>query len=688
MRLARLLLILCFPLTASATITLVQTPVFTSNQYPADTATYGTNNTAGNTLVAFIAFVPQTGTPPLPVFTDSQSNTWLFAGCDYPPVGANGQSCAFYAPNCKAGANTVSATGTNALYNGSVMGILEYSGILTVNGFDGSVFSSGTTWPQTTNTMSISSNEILVAYGATDYGNNGTWSGATSGYTQEGTYNGGSSRQMVIYDYQPSAGAYSWGINNTGGSNYRAAHIGVISLRSALPTIGYVQANQHNCTSAVSTCSVSFGQNVTAGDGYTASIFFSGSTLASPTCIPVMTSTVDSTSSFKVAPMVILSNDASLHRVTYYVSNSAGGANTVTATSTGCSQTFDMIVTEFHGAAHVSPLFSSAMGSESNSPLPIGPINNTTGMWAYSDVGGGVAYNYLFSATSGFTARIPITSNYPTYNYLQQSWDMPAGSSVSNTLTSGIALNGAWGQVLVFSPTSNTFVTPFNITANGTPNGATTISAPLILSVTAGDRILVLASYTNAATHPVSDSQSNTYTDVEGGDGVKHFDIATATASSSGTLTITVNPGAAVSFTALELPPSTVDVHSSAANSSASSINSGNITTTKANEYIVTLCAAPTATTIGGGLTTPSVLPTNSVMRSVTLAHSGGEAWDYDASQASIGTYSSTCTAASSQDIGAAVASFAPVTTGSTQPNVEVITRLTDPNTTFLEALR
>src|SRR4051812_29921597 len=94
------------------------------------------SNTVGNCLVAFVGIF-NTGLFNDPVITDSQGNTWVKlvnAPELYPSGVAISCQYAFVAYNCKAGANTVTAT-TNATVAISIT-ILEYSGAATVNARD------------------------------------------------------------------------------------------------------------------------------------------------------------------------------------------------------------------------------------------------------------------------------------------------------------------------------------------------------------------------------------------------------------------------------------------------------------------------------------------------------------------------------------------------------------------------
>lgn len=95
-------------------------------------------NTLGNLLI--IALQCNVATAGTIVITDSQGNTYTTVHTN----GSSGYTALYYAPNCKAGANTVTVTFTGTTFNGGAcVAIQEYSGIAAVPVVDATAFVSG-----------------------------------------------------------------------------------------------------------------------------------------------------------------------------------------------------------------------------------------------------------------------------------------------------------------------------------------------------------------------------------------------------------------------------------------------------------------------------------------------------------------------------------------------------------------
>lgn len=121
---------------------------------------YTSNNTAGNLLIAFV----NTGNSTTGwTFSDTQGNSWT---TQITHGSANPSVVVGYAFNCKAGANTVTATNAGTQTN-SALAIFEYGGPLdTVDAFA----SSGPTTTTSYTTPSItttSANDTIFAFSAT-----------------------------------------------------------------------------------------------------------------------------------------------------------------------------------------------------------------------------------------------------------------------------------------------------------------------------------------------------------------------------------------------------------------------------------------------------------------------------------------------------------------------------------------
>jgi hypothetical protein len=115
---------------------------------------YGSGNTTGN----FLACVLWTNGAGTFLVSDSQGNSWSAAHTAL-TVGSDLFQL-WYAPNCKAGANTVSTTGSVA--GNTLMMIAEFSGIKTFSPLDSATAGgSSSTTPNLTTTQP---GDLLIAY--------------------------------------------------------------------------------------------------------------------------------------------------------------------------------------------------------------------------------------------------------------------------------------------------------------------------------------------------------------------------------------------------------------------------------------------------------------------------------------------------------------------------------------------
>ena len=116
-------------------IAFVQAPTGYLNNATSTTAAlaFGSNNTAGNLLVAVIAWSSSLANGPASI-ADTRGNTWSICTGIYDTPNGQGITIA-YAPNCAAGANTVTVTfGATSEYRR--LTLAEYSGAATTTPLD------------------------------------------------------------------------------------------------------------------------------------------------------------------------------------------------------------------------------------------------------------------------------------------------------------------------------------------------------------------------------------------------------------------------------------------------------------------------------------------------------------------------------------------------------------------------
>jgi hypothetical protein len=143
---------------------------------------YGSNNTIGNLLLCIVSNNASTSVPGI---SDSQGNSWVLIDSFFSRSDHTGTDDLFAAYQCKAGANTVTLTGTNAQ---TQVIIAEYSDNVQVGGLN--VKSNNTGAGTAINAGSITTdapNELLILYGANNSNNSVTYTG-TGGFTNRVTF--------------------------------------------------------------------------------------------------------------------------------------------------------------------------------------------------------------------------------------------------------------------------------------------------------------------------------------------------------------------------------------------------------------------------------------------------------------------------------------------------------------------
>jgi len=163
---------------------------------------YGLNNVGGNLLVAILAW---TNTANFTSFADSQGNIWTQNGAEFSPGNPNIKMRMFSAPNCNAGANTVTLTISANVQ--MWIYITEYSGGALSNPFDATAglgtAASGGNANLSIGPITVSQNGELIVTGGPSV------SGAMT-LTPGGVYNGRQTTNFAGMDnLNASAGSQS-----------------------------------------------------------------------------------------------------------------------------------------------------------------------------------------------------------------------------------------------------------------------------------------------------------------------------------------------------------------------------------------------------------------------------------------------------------------------------------------------
>jgi len=166
-------------------ITLVQS----ASTAGATTQAYGSSTTAGNMLIV-IGSAGAAGA----VCSDTAGNVWETALTPTtPPYNGNGANYIFYAPNCKGGASTVSLGGGSFRFT-----VSEWTGLTALDQTN-QYWNGGVGVSSTWNTGAITTlyaNEVLICYGACNYGGVGTPPTSFSTFTG----GGGDQYGMAFYE--------------------------------------------------------------------------------------------------------------------------------------------------------------------------------------------------------------------------------------------------------------------------------------------------------------------------------------------------------------------------------------------------------------------------------------------------------------------------------------------------------
>ena len=516
--------------------------------------TYQANNAARNCLVAVVGLTSSQ----TPTISDSQSNTWYKA--THATDGARGITV-FFAPNCNAGANTVTASFTST--TGSLE-ILEYAGVVSAHALD-QAYSSAPGGSPSSFTGTIyagTSDEIVLATLLQTNQTSLSEAYTSSGYSQRAFIgvNGG----LTSFDsLQPSGGLISNTVTMATSANSVYALLG---LRTALPSVGYLQATQ------VAGSSVGFVEPNSAGSLLVAVTANPGSTPSIPT---------DTNGNTWVPVPVQFSQEANQGSV-FYALDCGAGANTVTATSAT-----QLMIFEFAGLSTINALMgASGFDSFSGTTATSGTVNTAGTALLFSCVFDFSGTGRTFTATSGYNPIISQNASSPCMATWSQVVSSPGAQA--NTVTASGSITDAGVGIIAFSTASVSVPTLRQCCWAGSNAGADgTETCTFLNNVVAGNLIVACfanQSGTNSGT--VSDTQGNTYTLIYGGAG-NPYGLWYAIAGSSGSLAVSnsvSNCGGAYEIE--NLRSASADQKNTTSNT-GTTVGTGGITTTKQPEIVM-----------------------------------------------------------------------------------------------------
>jgi hypothetical protein len=569
MRLAKWLLLLsvllCAPFAQASFVQKIDYQAVASS----GSMTFASNNTAGNTLVVILAVYNTTSCPTISLnsFSDSEGNAYVksWSYVKYPNTTSThcGSLFVFEAPNCKAGANTVSwavSTGGTFLAIG-----LEYSGLATysVGGFSANFSNSA---------ASVSSGNVIATSGDTLFAGAVNTNSSTTSFTVPGGY---TSRDQINTTFE-GINVYDSTAGSTGATSATAT-IGtstgglwsfILDLRVSTPTFGRVQTAPFT----TSTSEAYLQPNLT-GDMLVALCRAAGS----------FQNASDSNGNTWTALPLLGEGDAGDYWALNYAVNSNSGANTVT-----CSGGNGMALWEFSGVDTVAPLagtsagFSGATGSSFASGSVVVPGSSILFSTGFSSGTAGL----LFSPSLTMDPSLFFNS---TDSF--QAWDSTvAAGTYANTCTfSGSGLYPQCG-LLAFSTSTIGYSVLRQHTRVGLPTGSDgTVSQLFLSNVKSGDLILAVVANQTTGSSPgtMSDSpQGNTYHLIVGGS--NGYGVYWTKATATGALTVSNTFGNCLGISEFTIPAGlTLDQSNTAVNASATSLASGNITTVAGTKLMI-----------------------------------------------------------------------------------------------------
>jgi galactose oxidase-like protein/Big-like domain-containing protein len=316
-------------------ITFVQANASTDNAAASTIVqAFSSPNAAGNLIVVAVSWGDNDA--PSIRATDTLGNTYSVASIDFDAGNRQGVAI-LYAPNIRAGANTVTVTlGTTGGYRRII--VSEYSGIATTSPLDAAARShaGGTTAANgvtSTAATTIANGDLIVGVAMDDSGNFGTIS-AGSGFTRRMTLNG---MDMATEDgIQSAAGAVAATFTFSRADTYLAQ---MAAFKAAPgggggggPALSSIACNPSSLASGSSTtCTVSLNQNAPA-NGITVALNSNNpSALPVPASVTVpansasttFTSTAGSVTSIQNVTVIATLNAASTSTMVTVVSNQA-----------------------------------------------------------------------------------------------------------------------------------------------------------------------------------------------------------------------------------------------------------------------------------------------------------------------------------------------------------------------------
>lgn len=331
------------------------------------TQAYGSNNTAGNLLVAVVSWYNVSRVAPnnvLVTVTDSQGNTWRSIPGRNGGAGNAGAAetlQVWFAVNCKGGANTVTFTfndgsGGGATYGGAFIG--EWSGVNALDNYDiqtnhGTGYGVGTAVQASKSFAAAThdSTELVLAIGQSSSYN--TWSVSAPWTLRSRAGNASTDFQIGVADQNAGNGSYEAVFTLTASQNWAVTTVTFYQTDSS----PFVQEADHNDGIGTQTATDVFSFNMpnTAGNTLVLNYVWLGQ--GSTITITGITDTLGNT--WTLLSPITLNASTTPPYPTFgqaaYCLNCKGGANTVTVHFSGAGGAYiGATISEWRGSAAAS----------------------------------------------------------------------------------------------------------------------------------------------------------------------------------------------------------------------------------------------------------------------------------------------------------------------------------------------
>jgi hypothetical protein len=560
------------------------------------TATISGGSTAGDTIVISAFFL--SGNYVDNSITEAVGDSIIFKGCKGLSTLGPVSACAWIVNSSAGGvSNSVTVTSSSGT-NATSLQIGEYSG---ASGYALEEVGQPTLLPTPTSSVTATAvtrttNATAIVFG---YANDsGAPTLAASGFTSRGNASGSYVfyfPKVAMLDEPVTStctptGPCTISATVTGSATMNAAQVFI--LRSTNPTLGPLQSRDCSTLGATATTLTCPLIATTAGDMYLGDLVINISAATTPaincsgTSVPTIT---------PLTTPVYDAVDPGVH-VLFYLPNIPGGITSCVVSNTaGTAAKYDLHQVEVVGMSATTPFWNEAVSLGSSTSMVISPLVPPAGTtyWLYTSFLETHAGNSYSNSSSSYIAH-PFTfdlyNGSPTSAYLRETWEgvVPNGTYAQTiTTTTGTSL-ASYALATAFSVAAQPSTLPqlAELQAGG---NYTTVSRTFTMPSATGDSLYAETAWTSGIVPVLSSvpSVGVTWTPVITNAHTKSY-VALNVPPATYTLTVSGAVGADMLLHMMRLKNVLgVDQTNQATSASATSLNTGSITTTQAPELVI-----------------------------------------------------------------------------------------------------